>query len=309
MAEFDPETAAWMASIPVPDQPPTIAERREGSRARNAALRERVGDRFQSAVESETRVAGRAARVYRPAVAGPVPTIAYFHGGGWVIGDLDTHSAVARRLCVQTEAVVVLVDYRRAPEDVFPAAFDDCLAATREIAERRDEFGGGPLAVAGDSAGGQLAVSVAIACRADGPELAAQLLLYPVTDVQGSYRDPAVNSAYPSRQTRSPGYGLTTPEMGWFVDQYAAGDGDWRVSPLRADLTGLPPAVVHTAGYDPLCSEGNALAEALAQAGVPVVHREFETLAHSYFGYGGVSAAAEAAATTAADDLRDLLSR
>jgi acetyl esterase len=307
MAEFDSEIAAWLAALPETVPNPTVSQRRAGSVARNAALRERLGDRFRPAAEVEVTIAGRAARVYRPAEAGPLPTVAYFHGGGWVIGDFETHRGVAERLCVQAGVVVVMVDYRRAPEDPFPAAFDDCLAATREIAARSHDFGGGPLVVAGDSAGGQLAISVAMASRADGPELAAQLLLYPVADVRGDYRDPAANAPYPSRAERVEGFGLTTPEMAWFADQYGADADDWRVSPLAGQFAGLPPAVVHTAGFDPLRDEGNALAEALGRADVSVIHREFETLPHSYFSYGGVSAAAEQAATAAAADLRTLL--
>src|SRR6202012_5438372 len=141
---------------------------------------------------------------------GPVPTVAFFHGGGWVIGDLDTHRAGAERLCAQLGAVVVAVDYRRAPEHPFPAAFDDCLAATREIGRRLDEFGRAGLVLAGDSAGGQLGISVAMACRAAGPPVAAALLLYPVTDVRGRYRDTGVNATYPSRRIRAEGYGLRT---------------------------------------------------------------------------------------------------
>jgi acetyl esterase len=140
------------------------------------------------------------------------------------------------------------------------------------------------------------------------------VLLYPVTDVQGGYRDAIVNAAYPSRLERAEGYGLTTAEMSWFVDQYLPESTDeqgtdWRVSPLHGELAGLPPAVVHTAGFDPLRDEGNALARALAAARVPVIHREFDTLAHSYAGYGGVSAAAEVAASAAASDLLHLIDR
>jgi acetyl esterase len=259
-------------------------------------------------------LSGRPARVFRSSPGGAGPVIVYFHGGGWVIGDLDTHTAVARRLCVQVNATVVLIDYRLAPEHPFPAAYDDCLAATRAVAARHDEFGRGPLVVAGDSAGAQLAISVAMACRQAGPPIAAQLLLYPVTDVRGGYRDDVVNAEYPSRLERGEGYGLTTEEMSWFVEQYlvdpAGGqDRDWRVSPLHGDLVGLPPTLVHTAGFDPLRDEGNALARGLAQAGVRVIHREFDTLAHSYVSFGGVSAAAELAAATAAADLVHLIDR
>jgi acetyl esterase len=213
-----------------------------------------------------------------------------------------------RRLAVESGAAVIGVDYRLAPEHPFPAAFDDCLAATLHLAGTRT----GPLAVAGDSAGGQLAASVALACRDLGVRLAGQLLVVPVTDVTGGYADPDVNARYPSRAERAGGYGLTMAGMRWFAELYrppGRGD-DRRVSPLRAaDLAGVAPAAVHTAGFDPLRDEGAAYAAALDAAGVPVVHRDWPTLNHGFFGLGGVSATAAQAASQAAADLRSLLQR
>jgi acetyl esterase len=307
MAEFDPDIAAWQGAIYSAALSPTLDELRAGHRDRNAALYAEIAGRYVPAATEDAVVAGLAARVYRPAVAGPVPTIVYFHGGGWVLGGLDTHRGVAERLCVQAGAVVVAVAYRRAPEHAFPAAFDDCHAAAVDIAARSSEFGAGPLVVAGDSAGAQLALSVAMASRSAGPAIAAQLLFYPVTDVGGAYRLASVNARYPSRVERAEGFGLTTLDMTWFVDQYAPIEDDWRASPLRGELAGLPPTVIHTASFDPLRDEGNALAAALVDAGVAVVHREFDSLPHSYLGYGGVSPAAEAAASMAALDLGQLL--
>ncbi|MGI5200705.1 alpha/beta hydrolase fold domain-containing protein [Spirillospora sp. CA-108201] len=165
-------------------------------------------------------------------------------------------------------------------------------------------------AVAGDSAGGQLAASAAIACRDRGVPLAAQLLIVPVTDVAGGYADPDVNARYPSRAERAEGYGLTLAGMRWFSELYdppAAGEG-WQASPLRApDLGGVAPAVVHTAGFDVLRDEGDAYAAALRAAGVPVVHRRWPTLNHGFFGLGGVSAAADRAVRRAGADLRAVL--
>ncbi|TDB83547.1 alpha/beta hydrolase [Actinomadura sp. KC216] len=246
------------------------------------------------------------ARVVEPATRLTDATIVFFHGGGWVAGDEHTHIQYSRRLAVETGSTVVAVGYRRAPEHPFPAAFDDCLAATLHVAGTTP----GRTAVAGDSAGGQLAASVALACRDEGVPLAAQLLISPVTDVTGAYADPAVNARYPSREDRADGYGLTLAAMRWYAGHYVpSGDGeDWRVSPLRApDLTGVAPAAVHTAGFDPLRDEGNAYATALQAAGVPVIHREWPTLNHSYFGLGGISPTAEQAAQQAASDLRTLL--
>jgi acetyl esterase len=165
------------------------------------------------------------------------------------------------------------------------------------------------VVVAGDSAGGQLAASVAIAVRDSGWPLAAQLLLYPVTDLRGRYADPEFNALYPSRGEHRDGPGLMLAGMAFFAASYLAPDDadDWRASPIVAELAGVAPAIVHTAHLDVLRSEGNDLAERLMAAGVPVRHREFANLNHSYFGLGGVSAVADAAATQAADDLRELL--
>ena len=233
-----------------------------------------------------------AARVYRPDAEGPLPTVVLFHGGGWVIGDLDTHDNMARSICRDCEAVVLSVDYRLAPEAPFPAAVEDAVAATRWAAEHLDELGGSDrLAVAGDSAGGNLAAVVAQQLRdADGPELAAQLLVYPATDVLGDYA---------SRTENAEGYFLDLPTMAWFIGHYAADaahHGDPRLSPFRASsLEGLPPAVVVTAELDPLRDEGEAYADALQAAGVQVEQRRFDGMIHGFIDMGPHSAAAQAA--------------
>ncbi|HET9498942.1 MAG TPA: alpha/beta hydrolase [Marmoricola sp.] len=226
------------------------------------------------------------ARVYRPEGAGPFPTVAMFHGGGWVIGDLDTHDNMARTICRGAEAVVVSVDYRLAPEHRFPAAAEDAIAATRDIAGRLADFGGSEaLAVAGDSAGGNLS---AVAAQ-HVPGLAAQLLIYPATDVLGEFASRAENGS---------GYFLDAPTMAWFVKHYADEDTDFadpRLSPLKGTLEGLPPAVVVTAELDPLRDEGIAYAEALAAAGVPVRQRTFDGIIHGFFDFGAWSAASQTA--------------
>ncbi len=233
-----------------------------------------------------------AARVYRPEQDGAVPTVVLFHGGGWVIGDLDTHDNMARSICRDCEAVVVSVDYRLAPEAPFPAAVEDALAATRWVASHLADFGGDDrLAVAGDSAGGNLAAVVAQQLRdAGGPALAGQLLVYPAVDVTGEYA---------SRWENAEGYFLDLPTMAWFMDHYAADAAlheDPRISPLRhTDLSGLPPAVVVTAEYDPLRDEGEAYVEALRAAGVPVEVRRFDGMIHGFFDMGAFSPGAQAA--------------
>ncbi|HSE56266.1 MAG TPA: alpha/beta hydrolase [Nocardioidaceae bacterium] len=232
------------------------------------------------------------ARVYRPETAGPAPTVVLFHGGGFVIGDLDTHDNMARTICRDCSAVVVSVDYRLAPEAQFPAAVEDAVAATRWAASRLEELGGDErLAVAGDSAGGNLAAVVAQQLRdSGGPALAGQLLVYPATDVTGDY---------PSRTENAEGYFLDLPTMVWFIQHYAADAAvhqDPRLSPLRhTDLSGLPPAVVVTAEYDPLRDEGEAYARALSEAGVPAEVRRFDGMIHGFFDMGAYSPAAQAA--------------
>jgi acetyl esterase len=260
-------------------------------------------------------------RVLRPArvpgsadiATGPVPTVVYLHGGGWMLGDLDTHLGHARRICSQLPAVVVSVGYRLAPEHRFPAAFDDATRATQWVAERLANFGGtDTLVVAGDSVGGQLAASVALARRDACQPLSAQLLLYPVTDVAGRYSDEAINATYMSRSSAYQRFGLTLDTMATFARAYVEekDSTDWRVSPKRAtDLRGVAPAVIHTSTLDVLRTEGNFYADALAAAGVDVIAREHPSLNHSYFGLGGVSAVADAAAAQAAEDMRDILAR
>ncbi len=233
-----------------------------------------------------------AARAYRPDADKPVPTVVLFHGGGWVIGDLDTHDNLARSLCRDCEAVVVSVDYRLAPEAPFPAAVQDAVAAVRWVGEHLADLGGDDrLAVAGDSAGGNLAAVVAQQLRdSGGPALAAQLLVYPATDVLGDYG---------SRTENAEGYFLDLPTMGWFLQQYAADPAahtDPRLSPLHAEsLAGLPPAVVVTAEYDPLRDEGAAYADALRAAGVEVDYRCFDGMIHGFMDMGPHSVGAQKA--------------
>lgn len=218
-------------------------------------------------------------RVYRPAGDAPKPVVVYYHGGGWVLGSLETHDGTCRRLADGADAVVVSVDYRMGPEDRFPAAVDDSYAALEWVAANAAEIGADParLAVAGDSAGGNLAAVVSQLARAGGPAIRFQLLVYPVTDHEFTSV---------SMQENAEGYYLTRDAMRWFYDHYlvdAAEGDDPRVSPLRnPDLAGLPPAFVLTAQYDPLRDQGIAYADALRAAGNDVQMTLYEGLFHGF---------------------------
>ncbi len=225
-------------------------------------------------------------RIYTPVGTAPFPVLVYFHGGGWVIGNLDTHDGICRSLANRVGCLVVSVDYRLAPEHTFPAAPEDCYAATRWLAEHAGSLGGdkGRIAVGGDSAGGNLAAVVALMARdRGGPKLAFQLLVYPATDTDFETR---------SYRENSEGYFLTRADMVWFWNHYAPRDEDRRnpyAAPLRAaSLRGLPPALVITAEFDPLCDDGNAYAARLREDGVPVRLSQQDGLIHGFFQMGAV---------------------
>lgn len=225
-----------------------------------------------------------AVRIYAPSGdRGRVVT--FLHGGGWVVGDLDTHDPLCRRVANALGAVVVAVDYRLAPEHPFPAPLEDTLAALAWTAEA---FPGRPHVVAGDSAGAGLAAGAALRARdAGGPELAAQLLIYPPAD-------PTMSE--PSITLNGDGYFLTAADMTWFYEQYLPAEhrADPAVDLLRApNLAGLPPAVITTAEFDPLRDEGDRYARRLKAAGVHVEHFPAPGLIHGYFAFFGVVDAAE----------------
>jgi acetyl esterase len=240
-----------------------------------------VGAVLDHEIEQDGRVLD--ARTYRPTTAAAVagrallPTVVFFHGGGWVIGDLDSHDALCRRIAEAVPAVVLAVAYRLAPEHPFPEPIEDAVAAARWASEHVAELGGDPAAivVAGDSAGAALATVVARRTRdAGGPAIAAQLLLYPVTDL---------SMAHASYAEMATGYGLTAATMAWFLEHYGGPADDPDASPLAAaDLVGMPPTVLSTAHYDPLRDEGDAYAEALVAAGVPTRHLRHNGLVHAY---------------------------
>lgn len=306
-SSLDPAIAAVLPKLPdwnVPDQ--TAQGARELLIAMAQARKDLPMPQPQS-IEDRVLDGGIPVRIYRGA-ASPAPTIVFFHGGGFVAGDLDTHERQARWLAVDIGAVVISVHYRRPPEARFPAAFDDAFAVTRWASDNIADLGGlpGALGVAGDSAGGNLAASVAIACRDAGVALAAQLLVYPVTDCAGLFLDRQVNDSYPSREQNREGYFLTLAVMQWFCKHYfeVASQGlDPRGSPMRcADLVGLAPAVVCTAQFDPLRDEGMAYAERLREAAVPVLEHVGAGLIHGYFGMvDSIASAAEEARKCRAD--------
>lgn len=315
---LDPAIAKVIPTLPLRDPDNmTPQSAREALRA-VAASRAHLPPPPVASVENieVNGAAGRlAARLYRMASANTA-TIVFFHGGGWVAGDLETHDWQARLLAIETDAVVVSVDYRRPPEVRFPGAFGDAFAAVQDVASRISEFGGDPtrLAVAGDSAGGNLAAAVALAARDTHLPLAGQLLVYPVVDVAGNFADATENARFPSRTENAEGFFLTRAVMEWFCGHYIEDphDGaDWRVSPLRAgNLAGAAPAVICTAWFDPLRDEGIAYAKALETAGVAVRHHQGLGLIHGFFGgLGDVSEAARLEAQRARADFKALLIR
>jgi acetyl esterase len=314
---LDPVIAQIIPLLPLRD-PDTMTPQsaRDALRALAAARAAVPPPPVASAIDAKVKGAAGflAARVYRVSDQ-KSPTVVFFHGGGWVAGDLETHDRQARLLAIETGAVVVSVDYRRPPETRFPGAFEDGFAAVRDVIDRISEFGGDSarVGVAGDSAGGNLAAAVAIACRDAGVHLAAQLLAYPVTDVAGNYADASENARFPSRAENAEGYFLSRAVMEWFAGHYLDDirhGADWRVSPLRAKtLAGLAPAIVCTAWFDPLRDEGDAYAAALQAAGVDTRHYRGAGLIHGYFGLGEASETARHEAQRARADFKALLER
>lgn len=244
-------------------------------------------------------------RIYVPFGKGPFPVVMYFHGGGWVIGGIESSDGLCRMLANASGCIVVSVDYRLAPEHRFPAAVYDAYAATLWVAENASSFGGDPsrIAVSGDSAGGNLAAVIAQIARDQGsPAMQFQLLIYPVTDG-------ACNT--PSYSENADGYFLTRDSMQWFWNHYVLNESD-RVhpsaSPLRAsNFANLPPALVITAEYDPLRDEGERYAERLRAAGTPVELTRYDGMIHGFFTMSGVIDQGKAAIQQAANALRNAL--
>ena len=244
-------------------------------------------------------------RAYRPKGAGKdevLPALVFIHGGGWVIGDLDTYDVVCRTLANGARCAVFSVEYRKAPESPFPAGLEDCFLALKFVSENSKKFFVNPakIAVGGDSAGGNLSAAVALLARdAGGPAISFQLLIYPATDQQLNH---------PSIDSNGEGYLLTKKVMIYFRGHYLPREQDrldWRASPLLAtNHAGLPPAFVMTAGFDPLLDEGRAYAEKLKKAGVPTQYREYSDMVHGFITMGRVLDTANAAMADCAQALR-----
>ena len=308
----DPDSQVVLDMVAASGRPPLqeagVAAAREGMRASRLLL---------GATPPETLVRDLAAsgpggaipiRLYRPLGLPsdhPVPLLVYFHGGGWVLGDIETGDAFCASLADRIGIAVAAVDYRLAPENPFPAAVEDSVAALDWLVAnaaglilRADR-----VAVAGDSAGGTLAAVCALHARdRGGPALRAQILLYPVTDlamISDSYR------------RNANGYMLTADTMRWFIEQYLAGadENDWRASPLRVErVDGVAPALIVTCGFDPLCDEGAAYAARLAAANVPTRHLPYPRQVHGFAMWGKAARDAETLLCQVADELRERLS-
>ncbi|MGZ4498685.1 MAG: alpha/beta hydrolase [Nocardioides sp.] len=291
----DPQIKALLDYIASSGQPPMHEGTPEAARAMFRTMTVGTGEDVVQVGSAEDReVDGLRVRIYRPTTKAAVPTLVFFHGGGFVIGDLDTHDQTCRRLCAGADVVVVSVDYRLAPEHPFPAGVEDALAATDWAAAHLGELGASDLlAVGGDSAGGNLAAVVAQERR---DVVGAQVLVYPAVDPFGEY---------PSRVENAEGFFLEAATMEWFFTHYAGhgvDESDLRLSPLHADLAGLVPALVVTAELDPLRDEGEAYADQLAAAGVPVDRVRYDGMVHGFIDMGAYSPAA-------ADAVRDLVER
>ncbi len=326
---LDPEIAQMMQAMQDNGEPPLFKDTTgPEARQRGVEIRARY---YPPVLKGVARIDERSV----PGQAGDIPvrvywpenptgaTIIFFHGGGWIIGDLDSHDGHARRLAATVGAVVVHVDYRLAPENPFPAGYDDCIAATEWAYDHIDELGGriDRIALAGDSAGGNLAASVAVHCRDTGRPLAAQLLIYPAVDLAAglAVAYPKVDSTgglagadVDANDVNSDDDGFFTGQDDWVERQYLGNDLsltiDPRVSPMYAPShANLAPAVIGIGHHDPLLDQNLAYAKVLDAAGVPTVLREYPDLIHGFFGMGGVSASAERAADQLCQDLRALL--
>lgn len=244
-------------------------------------------------------------RAYRPAAVprdAILPALVFFHGGGWVIGDLDTHDVLCRQLANGARCAVFSADYRLAPEHPFPAAVEDAIAATKYVAGAGRALRVDPerIAVGGDSAGGNLATVTALGARdAGGPKLRFQLLIYPATDMRAGFA---------SHERNGVGYLLTRHAIAYFRSHYLPRKDDWldwRASPLLAEsLAGLPPAFILTAGFDPLVDEGGAYADRLTREGVAVAYREYPDMVHGFITFGGVLETANSAVAECCAALR-----
>ncbi|HZQ85979.1 MAG TPA: alpha/beta hydrolase [Acidimicrobiales bacterium] len=301
---LDPQAQTLLDQLALMPQVPMSEQTPEAFRASFAMLAALSGEPDAVANVEDRTIPGPAGeipvRIYTPEGSGPFPVLVFFHGGGFVIGNLDTHDGACRELCNGANAVVVAVDYRLAPEHPYPAAPDDCFAALQWVHANAASINGDPnrLAVAGDSAGGNLAAVISLMARdGGGPPLRAQILVYPATDL---------TMGHPSIDENGEGYLLTKESMEWFMGHYQPDVADPKASPLAAtDLAGLPPALVITGEFDPLRDEGEAYAERLRAAGVPVVLSRYDGMIHGFFGLRAIFDASTKAMDEATRTLRD----
>jgi acetyl esterase len=291
---LDPQVEAFLARTP--PRPSSVPERREATRVsrvtyvHNLTIPGEGGD-----IEL---------RIYVPPGERPLPVLVYFHGGGWVTGDLDVNDTFCRMIAEWVPCIVVSSNYRHAPEHVFPAAINDAYAATCWTADNIGTYGGDAsrIGVSGASAGGNLAAAVALNARDEaGRKLALQYLIYPVTDS---------SMAGQSYNDNADGYSLTREAMQWYWDSYVPNAADREnplASPLHAaDLSNLPPAYILTAEYDPLRDEGEAYAAGMEAAGVPVVLKRYEGLIHGFISNHNEFDAAKVALIESATQLRSM---
>jgi acetyl esterase len=317
MPPLDTATEQFLQLIRSAGVPPLYEQTVEDARAGMRANTERLPGSPVPVHRVEDRTLSRAGidvpvRLYWPRAARTderLPIVVYYHGGGWVMGDLETHDRMARYFCAHADAIVLNVHYRRPPEDKFPAAVDDSYFAACWAADHAQELGGDleRIAVAGDSAGGNLAAVVCQLAKANRrPSIAFQALLYPATDLD-------LTRTFRSRTAFGAGdYFLSTRDMEYFSSLYLNDVrhdvADPRASPLASgDLSNLPPALVVTAGFDPLHDEGRAYADRLAAAGVPVEYRCFETTIHAFLSFAPVIPAGEEGMAFVAARLRKAL--
>lgn len=308
---LDPQAKAFLDLGAAAGDPPMSRLTPEQNRERTAGLKELSGaPKPLAKVESRMiPVEGGEIelRLYTPAGAGSFPLFVYFHGGGWVIGDVETVDTLCRNIAHESESVVASVNYRLAPEHKFPVPVEDCYAAVQWVAQHAHELNGDAsrLAVGGDSAGGNLAAVVSLLAKErKGHAIAYQVLVYPVTQVgleTASYRE------------NGEGYFLTADSMNWFFQQYLNAEeekADVRVSPLLAeDLRGLPPALVITAEYDPLRDEGERYADRLKQADVPVELTRYDGMIHGFFWMAGIMEQGAQAVSQVSSRLRSVFER
>lgn len=309
--DFDPDVTRYFEAMKALGLPPVSALSPADARAMyREGGRRNGGPRIEMAAVRDLAAPGPGGpiplRLYRPhgVPERGAPALVFFHGGGWVIGDLDSHDGVCRRIADEARCLVVAVDYRLAPEHPAPAAAEDVTAALHWVAGHADEIGADParLAVGGDSAGGSLSAVAAIAAREMAVPLRCQILIYPSVDNR------AAPPAYPSREVNRDVPPLTPDVLAWFTRQYLPEPRlreDWRQSPIAfPDKAGLPPALVIVAERDPLHSEGLAYADALEAAGVEVKRLDVPGMIHGFITMGGVMGAAGPAFAAIADELR-----